>query len=221
MEMLVWGIFYLVSAPIIFSPTIIYLWAIPRVVRHAAGFSPVAAGCILTAYVAVPFALWGFSYVSAKNAQDAYQAQIDALPKVAISKLEPELPILTKEKVVIAERDPGPSGCPPPPTLRQQRQQLQQMPARYLLLDPDSDIPLGRSGKATTAGEGPFQLSLVENGKSSLVAFHYVPFNPKPMFPPIYTLHGWFHLPNTINTTQVRANVVDFVRRATGRCIEY
>ncbi|MCM2476616.1 hypothetical protein HGO38_24530 [Rhizobium sp. CG5] len=221
MELLVWGIFYLVSAPIIFSPTILYLWAIPRVVRYAAGFSPVAAGGILTAYVVVPCILWGFAYISAKNAQDAYQARIDALPKVAVSELQPELAIVTKEKVVLAELDPDPSGCPPPLSPRQPRQQLTQMPARYLLLDTDSDIPLGRSGKATTAGEGPFQLTLVENGKSSLVAFHYVPFNPKPMFPPIFTLHGWFHLPNTINTTQVRANVVDFVRHATGRCIEY
>lgn len=236
MEMLVWGVFYLVSAPVIFSPAIAYVVAVPWVVRYAANFPIVISGSILLAYVFVPFGLWGLAYFSAKNAQDEYQVRIDALPKVSISQDAPDVMLVAKRWAGPSQRSLDALRCQPiskPGSLELERlpsvtgkqepgrRQPLKMPARYLLLDTDSPNPLGPSFTPATAGEGPFQLSLIENGESKLVAFHYVPSNPEPMFPPILTIYGWFHAPNGITSSQNNQNAIEFAKRAIGRCIDF
>jgi hypothetical protein len=198
------------------SPTIAYLYFLPRVYRFslAQGWvGIVIAGC----YVGLPLLDWH----SRRAAADAELQQIlSEVQKIPVSTMTGPLPR------DISFRSGGTSlaglECPQKPITSDQLQRLTNLtekqllerrkaqkkalaeeakkpyPPRYLVLETRDEPPIPTKLRATGGGKHT-RLSIREYGTERLLGVHFVPHVQKPYDIPLLTLNGWLKKPNVVN----------------------
>jgi hypothetical protein len=231
--MLVWW-FVLAALPIVglfaFLPTVVYLLLALVGGYHIRRLNPASIACVALFYFAIPIYIWMEAAAAIEDAEQAYQAEIDALPSAALPDDLP-LMLLVRSSRTPSQQEFASLRCKELPqenrdtgyASRQLPQAKLPLPTRYLLLDLAPKVPLPRPTRSYLAqdNDGPFMLRLVDRGNTTVIRYHWTVRFKKLTAVPILSFWGWsFQFDKSTDTSKRLPNAVDFIHKILGRCVQ-
>lgn len=219
------GAFLLVIGLFAYLPTVLFCILIPIIAYCVRAWHPLAIAMLFSVYAGIPYFLWHQDGIATERAEKAYQADIDALPRLQLPADMPDTMLVkTRDDAAVQEfysLSCGPKAHP----VEKDAQELQvnpTAPARYLLLDLSPDSPLPKPSARSQGRDGPFALFLVEAEKRRLIRYHLKAHFGRPTFPPILSFWGWARERNIIRDHDPLVdNAVIFMRDTLGRCADF
>jgi hypothetical protein len=217
---------------LMFVPTMIYFVYFPYIARLAAESGKLIW---IGLYTALPIIAYGTSYVIYKGRRTNFEAKVNRLNARTANCSLPTF--LVSEGC--SPRDISDGVCVKDVLFLRSYGSGQIIGVEGRISDglwikgatiediPNRHLSLRISGRSTysrMAGKGqrwePYELSLVENGKWSLIALHY----PYPIDPPLplLTFEGWARKnrfsQGQITSDQIEQNIRSFLRKSLGNC---
>lgn len=203
-------LFTLVAGVVVFSPTILYLAAFPRVLRYAVDRSRVRS--VLAIYALGPFALWAIWSGFCLYRNHALEQRISAATIFPAPKELPDTLVFDADWGVEVPK----MACLTTIVRRDNAGRYDRsVPDRYIELRVGSKSGYALAGVASPY-KVPYELNLVENGRRQLLGLEYpspfrVPF-------PFLTLYGWWSPSPAIMAGATEAHIATFVRSRLKGC---
>jgi uncharacterized membrane protein YhaH (DUF805 family) len=187
---------------------------------------------VLFVLAMLPFAQWLHAYSTTATAQQQEAAEIAAIPTAPVVSMPATLVIETRStpdlraifaikgiERVIVRGDGGGTRMrqhdrPPERGPRPASREVTSLPDEYLLLRMGPASRFSKRGQMYGAAGGPLELRFVDQQRDDLLGVWYRTFNPRPAFPPLLTMMGWFRGANSATTDEISANVRAFLDRS-------
>jgi uncharacterized membrane protein YhaH (DUF805 family) len=187
---------------------------------------------VLLVLAILPFAHWAYADRVTSTAQRQEAAEIAAIPTTPAARVPaamviefrstPDLRAIWSvkgiEHVILVgsfgrtklqqfDRPPARGRQAPP-------REVASLPYEYLLLRSGTASHFAKRGHIYGPAGGPLELRFVDMERSELVGIWYRSFNPRPAFPPLLTMAGWFRGSNSATTDEVNASLQAFLTRS-------
>jgi len=220
----------IVGVFLMLSPTIAYLAFAPAVFAFLDHDTPERAVIGKCLYVGLPLLSWCFSRLRWERRSRAFQAEVDAVPRGMLTGPVPTdlvvegggwAEVQNMNEVAGVERLFEADGAENPVewklfrlplrTTFVERERVTELPNRYLLLRMGRRSKFRSMSKLSPVGGGPFELSLVEGDRETLLGLEFETPDPKPCILPVFTLSGWLKGRRSRSTDQIRRDVERFV----------
>jgi len=187
---------------------------------------------VLLVLAILPFAHWAYEDRVTSTAQRQEAAEIAAIPTTPAARVPaamviefrstPDLRAIWSVKGIERVILVGSFGRsklrqfdrPPERGRRPQPREVASLPDEYLLLRTGTASHFAKRGHVYGAAGGPLELRFVDTERSELVGVWYRSFNPRPAFPPLLSMAGWFRGSNGATTSEVSASLQAFLTRS-------
>ncbi|WP_413712189.1 hypothetical protein [Rhizobium sp. Rhizsp82] len=217
--------FLLIVGLFAYLPTVLFCILIPTIAYCVRAWHPLAIAVLFSVYAGIPYFLWHQAGIATERAENAYQANINALPRLQLPADLPDTVLVkTQHDVTVQDFHNLSCGMKVHPGENDSRELTLSptTPARYLLLDLSPDNPLPEPGRRPQGRDGPFALFLVEAERRTLIRYHLKVHFGRPTFPPILSMWGWARERNIIRDHDPLVdNAVIFMRDTLGRCADF
>lgn len=178
---------------------------------------------------ALPFVHWAYAQWATSIAHQQEAVEIAAIPTTPVPRVPATMVIETRsvpdlhtiwaidgiEHVIIK----GGGGRlqqydRPLDRGRSRPHEVGSLPHEYLLLRLGPESRFARRGLVYGPAGGPLELRFVNSQREDLVGVWYRSFSPRPTFPPVLTMNGWFHGVKGPTRDEVDGNLRAFLTRS-------